>query len=67
MKLLVPLDGSIASQHALDHALWLALKDSTAVVVLLNVQNRETLGLSDIAVRTGLEREEAIRSSELVL
>jgi nucleotide-binding universal stress UspA family protein len=67
MKLLVPMDGSAASQHALDHALWLALKDPAAIVILLNVQNMETLGLSDIAVRTGREREEAIQSSELVL
>jgi nucleotide-binding universal stress UspA family protein len=62
MKLLVPLDGSPASQHALDHALWFAVKDPDAVVILLNVQNPETLGLSDIAVRT-----EAIQGSQLVL
>jgi nucleotide-binding universal stress UspA family protein len=67
MKLLVPLDGSAASEHALDHALWLALKDSEAVVILLNVQNMETLGLSDIAVRTGHEREVGIGCSDLVL
>jgi len=67
MKLLVPLDGSAASQLALDHALWLALRDPASVVLLLNVQNMESLGRSDIAVRTGRERDEAIQHSEPVL
>lgn len=48
MKLLVPLDGSLASAHALSHALWLAEQRAGARLVLLNVQNTETLGLSDI-------------------
>ena len=48
MKLLVPVDGSAASQHAVDHALSLVQGRPDAMLVLLNVQNRETLGLSDI-------------------
>ena len=43
MKLLVPLDGSATSRHALDHALWLASGTAEAKVILLNVQNAETL------------------------
>lgn len=67
MKLLVPLDGSPSARRALDHALWLALKSPEASVILLNVQNEETLGLSDIAVRTGREREQASQRSRQVL
>lgn len=63
MKLLVPVDGSVASQRAVAHALWLAQGRPGSAIVLLNVQNRETLGLSDIDVRTDGEREIASRQS----
>jgi nucleotide-binding universal stress UspA family protein len=48
MKFLVPVDGSAASQRALHHALSLGRLFPQAEIVLLNVQNRESLGLSDI-------------------
>jgi nucleotide-binding universal stress UspA family protein len=48
MKLLVPFDGSAASAHALNHALWLAEQRPGALLILLNVQNAETLGLTGI-------------------
>lgn len=48
MKLLVPLDGSAAAARALNHALWLAEHRAGALLILLNVQNAETLGLSDV-------------------
>jgi nucleotide-binding universal stress UspA family protein len=53
MKLLVPLDGSAASAGALNHALWLAEQRPGAVLILLNVQNAETLGLSDVVRAEG--------------
>lgn len=53
MKLLVPLDGSAASARALNHALWLAERRAGALLILLNVQNAETLGLSDVMPAEG--------------
>src|SRR5271157_1268532 len=66
MKLLVPLDGSAASRKALDHALWIAARHSGALIILLNVQNAETLGISDIMAKTGDEQALAARESEAV-
>lgn len=53
MKLLVPVDGSAASARALNHALWLAEQRPGALLILLNVQNAETLGLSDVMRANG--------------
>lgn len=64
MKLLVPLDGSVPSRRALDHALWIAARHSDALVILLNVQNAETLGFSDIMAKTGDEQALGARESE---
>jgi nucleotide-binding universal stress UspA family protein len=66
MKLLVPLDGSAPSRKALDHALWIAARQPGALIILLNVQNAETLGFSDIKAKTGNERALAARESEVV-
>jgi nucleotide-binding universal stress UspA family protein len=52
MKLLVPLDGSAASSHALSHALWLAEQRPDALLILLNVQNAEPLGLAFAAQKS---------------
>lgn len=67
MKLLVPVDGSVASYRAVAHALWLAQGRPNSRVVLLNVQNRETLGLSDIDVREHDEGEIALHRSQKLL
>jgi hypothetical protein len=49
MKLLVPLDGSTAAAHAPNHPLWIiAAQRPGALLILMNVQNAETLGLSDV-------------------
>jgi nucleotide-binding universal stress UspA family protein len=75
MRILVPVDGSAAAQHAVAHALWLAHGRAGGMIVLLNVQNRETLGLSDIdahaeqelelaAMRSALELDDAVRTCE---
>jgi nucleotide-binding universal stress UspA family protein len=67
MRLLVPVDGSGSSQAALAHALRIAVHLSGSTIVLVNVQNRRTLGLSDISPAEGDEREPAERSSAAIL
>lgn len=67
MRLLVPLDGSAASRHAFNYALRLASEHRDTVLILLNVQTAETLGLSDIRVRTDDELDLAARKSKAVL
>ena len=67
MKLLVPVDGSAASHRAVDHALWLAQGRAEAILTLLNVQNRETLDISDIDVETAPVDVIAARESAKVL
>ena len=49
MKLLVPLDGLAALAHAPSHALCLAEQHANAVLILLNVQNAETLPVGNHA------------------
>jgi nucleotide-binding universal stress UspA family protein len=66
MKLLVPLDGSPASAHALAHAVWLSEQQPGSSLILLNVQNAETLGLSDIAPRREERAELAAREADTV-
>jgi nucleotide-binding universal stress UspA family protein len=51
MKLLVPIDGSAAAARALAHALGLAQQTADSQLILLNVQNAQTLELSDIQPR----------------
>ena len=67
MRLLVPVDGSAAAQHAVRHALWLAHDRAEAVIVLLNVQSRETLDLSEIRAEAGDERAIAASRSTKAL
>ena len=67
MKFLVPVDGSVAAYRAAAHALKLVQGRPESEVVLLNVQNRSTLGLSDIDVREYDEREIASRRSHKAL
>ena len=67
MRLLVPVDGSAASHRAVEHAVWLAQGRAGAGIVLLNVQNRDTLGLSEIDADAGNEVAIAAEHSEKVL
>ena len=66
MKLLVAVDGSAASLHAVDFALRLAQATSGSLL-LLNVQNRGTLDLSDIDAGERDERAMAAAASDRVL
>lgn len=66
MKLLVAVDGSAASLHAVDYALRLAQATSGSLL-LLNVQNRGTLDLSDIDAGEHDERAAAEAASNRVL
>lgn len=63
MKLLVPTDGSAPAQRVVAHALWLVQGRPEAIIVLLNVQNRETLDLSDIDAESTGQQEIASRQS----
>lgn len=67
MKLLIPIDGSAASHRAVDHAVWLASGRPNTRVVLVNVQNRDTLGISDIDVESSQEGDIAAHRSAKLL
>ena len=67
MKLLVPVDGSVAAYRAVIHALWLAQGRPGSRIVLVNVQNRQTLGLSDIDVAERDDKDVASRRSQKAL
>jgi nucleotide-binding universal stress UspA family protein len=49
MRILVPVDGSAVAERAVAHAISLVNGHSGAEIVLLNVQNQETLDTSDIS------------------
>jgi nucleotide-binding universal stress UspA family protein len=66
MKLLIPCDGSAASAHALAHALHLAEHSADSFLILLNVQNVQTLGLSDILPREKIAALGAEASEKLL-
>jgi nucleotide-binding universal stress UspA family protein len=67
MRLLVPSDGSGAAHRALAYALWLAQDRPGSSIVLVNVQNRDTLALSDIDAAIESERAIAGRQSAKAL
>jgi len=67
MRLVVPLDGSAASECALDHALALAAAKPGALLILLNVQTPDALGFPDIRMSGADARALACRQSERVL
>jgi nucleotide-binding universal stress UspA family protein len=69
MRILVPVDGSAASLRALHHALSLVKGREDAELVLLNVQSRDTLDVSDFTavVSAGSDRALAARQSETAL
>ncbi|MHB2205287.1 universal stress protein [Methylobacterium sp. CM6257] len=56
VKVLVPVDGSAAANQAVDYAIWCAGAMSNVSILLLNVQNRDTLQLSDILPLTDDEQ-----------
>jgi nucleotide-binding universal stress UspA family protein len=61
VRLLVPIDGSAAANQAVGYAIWCAGAMSDASILLLNVQNRDTLQLSDILPLTN--DEQALRAA----
>ena len=67
MKIVVPLDGSAASERALDHALSLAATNPGWLLILVNVQTPDTLGFPDIQMGAADARALANRESESVL
>ena len=66
MKLLIPFDGSAAAAHAVAHALHLAEHSADSLLIVLNVQNVQTLGLSDILPREEIAALGAEASEELL-
>lgn len=67
MKIVVPLDGSAASERALDHALSLAVTNPGTLLILVNVQTPDTLGVPDIRMSSTDARVLAGRQSETLL
>jgi nucleotide-binding universal stress UspA family protein len=49
MRIIVPVDGAAQANHAVAHAVSLAKGRQDAEIILVNVQSRETLEVSDIA------------------
>jgi nucleotide-binding universal stress UspA family protein len=66
VRIIVPVDGSTAANHAVAYALSLASDRPDSAVILLNVQSRETLEVSDIAaiITANADREAAARHSK---
>lgn len=62
MRFLVPTDSSAAAHAALRHALHIARGRPGCDILLLNVQNRDTLGLS--AISAEVENERALAEDE---
>ena len=69
MRIVVPVDGSTAANHAVGFAVSLARGRPDTEIVLLNVQSRETLEVSDIAavITADADRETAARQSKRAL
>ena len=63
MRILVPVDGTLPSHRAVKHAVSLAAGCFDSHVILLNVQNRTTLGLSEIGAE---EPPDELRQAQLV-
>jgi nucleotide-binding universal stress UspA family protein len=69
VRIIVAVDGSTAANHAVAHALSLARDRPDTEIILLNVQSRETLEVSDIAavITAGADREVAAHQSKKAL
>ena len=65
MRIVVPVDGSAPANHAVTYAVSLTTGRPDAVIILVNVQSRETLDVSDIAavVTADADTEAAARQS----
>jgi nucleotide-binding universal stress UspA family protein len=66
MRILVPVDGSASANRAAAHAVTLVKGRADAEIILLNVQNQQTLDLSDISHVTsvGTDSERAVDQSK---
>jgi nucleotide-binding universal stress UspA family protein len=69
MHILVPVDGSASANRAVAHALLLADGRSDTRITLLNVQNQQTLDMSDVSSITsvGANTERAVDQSKKAL
>ncbi len=69
VRIVVPVDGSTAANHAVAHALSVARDRPDIEIILVNVQSRETLEVSDIAavITADADKEAAARKSKKAL
>lgn len=59
MRLLIPVDGSAPANRAVAHAIRMAHDRPNAEIILVNVQDRETLDVSDISAVMTVEADGA--------
>jgi nucleotide-binding universal stress UspA family protein len=69
MRILVPVDGSAPANRAVNYAAALARDKAGALVILVNVQSRETLDISDVTavISSEADRKEAAAKSRRAL
>jgi nucleotide-binding universal stress UspA family protein len=69
MRILVPVDGSAAANHAVAHALSLITGRNDGEIILVNVQSPEMLDVSDISavMSADADRETAAHQSKKAL
>lgn len=69
MRILVPVDGSNAANRAVAYAVELTAGRENAQVVLVNIQNAETLDISDFTavITRETDKKEAARRSRKAL
>jgi nucleotide-binding universal stress UspA family protein len=69
VKIIVPVAGSASANRAVEHALGLAGKSTDAEIILVNVQNQQTLEVSDVSavISADDDREAAAHQSKKAL
>lgn len=69
MRIIVPVDNSAPAIHAVEHALRLARNSPGGEIILVNVQNQQTLEVSDVSavISAHIDREAAARQSKRAL